>query len=548
MGYEPTFLFIAALVHALLAYLVMRAATTVSGRIFSLAIASVGVWTLGIALLQGASQEDGIAIGMMLFAAAASAAPALLYLFSRVHFAHAPFRMLEAIHVLIMVSMAFLLATVGERASLGVVALYALYGGSYLALTYRMVAKGSARAYAPAVRSRIRVMLMGATLPLFAGMILSVVLVSHDERNLLWVGPLMSLLVAGTVPAAIRHFHLLRMDILATEALTVVLWFVLLARVVTAESWSETTIAAVLLACATLLGVLLVRGVLREAGTMRDMRRLVSDLMIANRRLRLLDEQKSGFIAIASHQLRTPITAIKGYASMAIERSFGEVDAATRAPLEKIFASSEALVELVENLLEVSRIEEGSMEFSFQSVDLRVLVEGIINAHAAQLRGRGITFSVKLADTMPYSVRGDERLLAEVVEGFIENGMRVAPRGMLEIFLSHNRHTGRVRMAVSDSGPGVDRRTLDAFSREHNTAHGGPSRRVGSWLWLYTAFNIVRAHGGLLWVESGGFGKGATYFVELPPWGIRGSVPHAHELIETDHMHPMTDHERAYTS
>lgn len=544
MGYEPTFLFITALVHMLLAYLVMRAATTVSGRIFSLAIASVGVWALGSALLPAAPGASGVSIGAMLFAGAAAAAPALLYLFARTHFAHAPLRMREAIHGILMIGMALVLTTASDRSAIVSAVLYTLYGGAYLALTYRVVAQGSARVHAPAMSMRIRAIMVGATLPLFAGMVASVIVVSADAHEFLWIGPFISLLVAGVVPAAIRYFHLLRMDMLATEALVVVLWFVLLARVVTAESWRETMAGAVLLACATALGALLVRGVSREASAMQDLRRLVSDLMIANRRLRLLDEQKSGFISIASHQLRTPITAIKGYASMAIEHSFGDVDSGVRAPLEKILASSESLVALVENLLEVSRLEEGNMEFAFRSVDLRELVERIGNDYAQKLRARDIRFSVRLADDMPYPVRGDERLLTEVVGSCIENGLRVAPGGMLEVLLSHNRHTGRVRLAISDNGPGVDHRTLDAFSREHNTAHGGPSRRVGPWLWLYTAFNIVRAHGGLLWVESGGLGKGATYFIELPPWGTRGVMPHTHELIETDHMHPLSDHKR----
>jgi len=484
----------------------------------------------------------------MLFAGAAAAAPALLYLFARVHFAHTSFRAGEAVHAILMVLMALLLATPWNGSPIGITALYTFYGGFYLAITYRTVMKESARVHTVGARPHIQGMFIGATLPIFAGMIMSVAIVASGTRELFWIGPLISLLVAGAVPAAVRYFHVLRMDMLATEALSVVLWFVLLARIITAESWGETIVATVLLACATILGVFLVRGVSREASTMQDLRRLVSDLMIANRRLRLLDEQKSGFISIASHQLRTPITAIKGYASMATESSFGNVDATTREPLEKILSSSESLVALVENLLEVSRIEEGSMEFSFQSVDLRALAEQVGGTYAAKLRAKGTQFSVKLTDETPCHVRGDERMLAEVIGSFIENGMRVAPHGMLEILLSHNRHTGRVRMAISDNGFGVDRSTLDAFSREHNTAHGGPSRRVGQWLWLYTAFNVIRAHGGLLWVESGGLGKGATYFIELPPWGTRGPMPHTHELVETDHMHPGREHVNVRTS
>ena len=127
----------------------------------------------------------------------------------------------------------------------------------------------------------------------------------------------------------------------------------------------------------------------------KEVEKATRDLRKANNQLKKLDAAKSEFISIASHQLRTPLTVIKGYISMMLEGNFGVLTKLETESLEKVFLSNERLIQLVENLLNISRIESGRLQFDFQEVDLNKMVESVVEELSGNAKKKGLILQYK---------------------------------------------------------------------------------------------------------------------------------------------------------
>ena len=152
--------------------------------------------------------------------------------------------------------------------------------------------------------------------------------------------------------AIIKH-HLLDVKVIATQLITFSLWLLLLVRAILAQDLSERIIAWPTFTASVIVGILLIRSVLQEVGTREKMEEMAVKLEVANEELKKLDIAKSDFISIASHQLRTPLTIIKGYISMMREGTFGKITKKVQDPLDKVYISNERLINLVADLLDL---------------------------------------------------------------------------------------------------------------------------------------------------------------------------------------------------
>lgn len=270
----------------------------------------------------------------------------------------------------------------------------------------------------------------------------------------------------------------------------------------------------------TLLGFLVVRSVTKDVKTRERIEVLVKDLAKANEHLRQMEQQKSEFVSIASHQLRTPLTAIKGYASMILEGSFGALNEQARDAVEKLFKSSQRLVGLVEDFLTVSRIERGKMQFDFAPVDLKELIGGVVKDLEIDARNKGPALTFQIENGSSYTVRGDALKLKQVFTNTIDNAIKFTNHGFIRVLLSRNEETKKIRIAVSDTGAGMDFNTIlhlfKRFDEELTSSRGKSVGMSPGGLGLYVSQQIVKAHSGNIWAQSEGVGKGSTFFVELP--------------------------------
>lgn len=319
----------------------------------------------------------------------------------------------------------------------------------------------------------------------------------------------------GFLVYSIVRFQTFNIKLISTEALVVALW-VTLAAVLTLNSIEYVRIIVSLtLIMFLVVGVLLVRSVRREVEQREHIEKLAKDLEVANVRLKELDQLKSEFVSLANHQLRAPIAAIKGYASLILEGSFGKPPAAIKEATDKIFEEGKQLGLIVEDFLNVSRIEQGKMKYELADTDLEKLVALVAEELSPAAKKVNITLTFDTDNSRPYISNIDPGKIKQVVTNLIDNAIKYTPKGSVEVHLA-KRPPNKIRIVIKDTGIGLDKETIPKLFKKFVRAKDANQTNVsGTGLGLYVAKEMVEAHKGRIWVESEGKGKGSTFIVEL---------------------------------
>jgi signal transduction histidine kinase len=255
-------------------------------------------------------------------------------------------------------------------------------------------------------------------------------------------------------------------------------------------------------------------------------RKISQKLKIAYEELKRLDKAKSEFISIASHQLRTPLTAIKGYISMIFEKIYGEPPEKMAKPLENIYASNERLIKLVNDLLSVSRIEAGRMEMNWEKLSIEEIITSIVEEFKIVAKEKGIYLKFEKppkesklptgqAEKPLPKILLDRDKIRQVIMNVVDNAIRYTEKGGVTIKLKTKNE--KLKIEVSDTGEGLTKYELskifESFSRG---AAGTRLYTEGVGLGLYIAKRFIEMHKGKIWAESRGKGKGSTFYIELP--------------------------------
>ncbi len=247
----------------------------------------------------------------------------------------------------------------------------------------------------------------------------------------------------------------------------------------------------------------------------KEVERQTKTLKDANIRLKQLDVAKSEFISLASHQLRTPLTIIKGYISMILEGTWGKVESGQKEQLEKVYFSNERLIKLVEDLLTVSRIESGRLEFDLEMVSLENMIDGVIKEFSQIAKNKELYLKfIKPQKTLP-KIKIDSLKIRQVVQNLIDNALHYTKKGGITINLKLKKD--KIIFSIKDTGIGVSNEEkvvlFEKFSRGKDV---GKINTEGTGLGLYLSVKMIKAHQGRIWVESEGKNKGSTFYFELP--------------------------------
>lgn len=222
------------------------------------------------------------------------------------------------------------------------------------------------------------------------------------------------------------------------------------------------------------------------------------ELAQANRELQQLDEMKSEFVSLVSHELRAPLTTLNGGLELALQ-SADSLPAQARRILESMVGESLRLTELVQRILDISRLEAGKLAINLGPVAVRPLMEA---AAEVILAPRNRLLEWKFAENLP-PVWADEIHLEEIVRNLMRNAEKYSPPDSI-IFLCASQDGERVRISVKDSGPGIPQEDqqyiFERFGR--GRAHGGESAPPGWGLGLYFARKLIQAQGGSIGVNS----------------------------------------------
>ncbi|MBI2038332.1 MAG: HAMP domain-containing histidine kinase, partial [Candidatus Nealsonbacteria bacterium] len=231
--------------------------------------------------------------------------------------------------------------------------------------------------------------------------------------------------------------------------------------------------------------------------------------------LRRLDKAKSEFISIASHQLRTPLSVIKGYISMIIEGVYGKLSEKQASPLENVYQSSERLIKLVNDLLNLSRLEAGKIEFKPEPAFLENIVFSVAEELKINAEKKGLYMKIMKPSASLPEIMIDQDKLRQVILNIIDNAIKYTQAGGITVALKQLDFW--VRITVSDTGEGMAKEEMAGLFQTFTRAHAGTRLNIeGAGIGLYVAKKFVEMHKGKIWAESQGRGKGSTFFIELP--------------------------------
>jgi len=366
-------------------------------------------------------------------------------------------------------------------------------------------------------RVQLMYILFGTLVSTTIGVVSNIILPIFGVYSLNWLGQAGVIVMIGAMSYSILEHNLFDIKIILTETLSFFLIFVLVAQLFLSTSLSQVIINSIVLGMVCGLLLWLVISVRNEIEQKNKIEEIAKNLEEANIHFRDLDQQKSEFVSIASHQLRTPLTAIKGYSSMILEGSFGKLLKKQREAVEKIFVSSNHLVGIVEDFLNITRIEQGRMSYQFGSVKLRGMIQSLIEEYSgrATLRNQKIDFIYD--KEYQYEVTADDGKIRQVFSNLIDNAIKYTNEGgVVKIRLFKNIVKGKILVSVTDTGIGMSEKTLKLLFQKFSRAED--VQRLyseGTGLGLYVASEMMKAHHGRIWAESEGEGKGSTFFVEL---------------------------------
>jgi len=257
--------------------------------------------------------------------------------------------------------------------------------------------------------------------------------------------------------------------------------------------------------------------VLDEKQRFVSLKDYTSELERANKELRKIDEIKSEFVSVASHELRTPLAAIKNAVQLILNGKTGEINENQSKFLSMAERNINRLTNILNNLLDLSRIESGKIDIKFEELDVRLPIEFVISSLKPQADGKSIQVRTEVPQQLP-SVYGDREKVEQILTNLLGNAIKFTPEGG-EIVVSAeplDPRERRLAISVRDTGIGIPGDQLEKIFEKFHQVEGSLHRSVsGTGLGLAITKGLVEANYGTIWVESE-IGKGSTFTFTLP--------------------------------
>jgi signal transduction histidine kinase len=241
--------------------------------------------------------------------------------------------------------------------------------------------------------------------------------------------------------------------------------------------------------------------------------RLFDEIQEKSRQLAEASQHKSQFLANMSHELRTPLNAILGYTELILDNIYGNTPDKMREVLERIERNGRHLLGLINDVLDLSKIEAGQLVLALGDYSLKNVVQTVFSTVEALAKEKNLAFKVEMPPDMPNG-HGDERRLIQVLLNLVGNAIKFTDEG--EIVIKASNANGSFEVAVRDTGPGISERDQAKLFQQFQQADNSITRKKGgTGLGLAISKRIIEMHGGRIWVESRA-GQGSTFAFTLP--------------------------------
>ena len=331
--------------------------------------------------------------------------------------------------------------------------------------------------------------------------------VFFKDNSFVSLVPIYTLIFTGLTTLAIVRHGLFDIKIILTEAVTVILWIILFAKIFVSQSLPEAIVDILVFSVIVVFGILLIRSVIREI----EQRKILEDL---TERLKQLDAQKDEFISMAAHELRAPMTAIKGYVSMVLEGDTGDIPEKARGFLADANNINDRLIRLVNNMLNVSRIEEGRMVYQEEVESLSRVLRSVFNQFIPEAQRKNLEYTLEIPPQVKDSVKVDPDRVQEIIGNLVSNAIKYTDTGSVKVKLSQSE-PNTVRCEVIDTGPGISDEEQKQLFQKFRRAESSVGKTTGTGLGLYISRLLVEKFGGKIGLTSKP-GSGSNFWFELP--------------------------------
>ncbi|HVF69582.1 MAG TPA: sensor histidine kinase [Xanthomonadales bacterium] len=247
-----------------------------------------------------------------------------------------------------------------------------------------------------------------------------------------------------------------------------------------------------------------------------SLEKATSQLEVANEKLKALDKLKDEFVSLASHELRTPMTAIKSYLWMTLQGDAGVLNDTQKLYLTRSYSSVERLIKLVNDMLNISRIESGRITIEAKKVNIYELAQEVVQEISSRASELGVHVIISKDIQLP-DVLADSDKIKEVLINLLGNSLKFTPKDGT-ITISFMQTEGMVETKVSDTGAGISHEGISKLFQKFNMlpeSYSINKSASGSGLGLYISRSIVELHKGKIWATSEGLGKGSQFSFSL---------------------------------
>lgn len=239
------------------------------------------------------------------------------------------------------------------------------------------------------------------------------------------------------------------------------------------------------------------------------------ELSKANDILREVDKVKSEFVSVVAHQLRTPLSAIKWIFNFLLEGNAGEMTEEQKGLLKKGYESNERMISLVNDMLEVTRIEGGALKYDFESAHIEEMLNQSLVDYIGQAYSKHVTIVLDKGDGQFPPVKVDKKKIQMVFQNIIENAIKYTNEGG-SVIISFKKGKDVMETAVKDNGIGIpEAEQKNIFTKFYRATNATKSQTEGSGLGLFVARSVIEKHGGKMWFESNE-NQGTTFHFTLP--------------------------------
>jgi len=255
-------------------------------------------------------------------------------------------------------------------------------------------------------------------------------------------------------------------------------------------------------------------------GSHRELERRVAErtkeLEKLNEELKNLNKMKSDFISSVSHELRTPLTSIKGYASILMTGKLGDVLPAQKERLEKIDKHSNSLVHLINNLLDIARIESGNIQMEMKDISIKEMLDSIVDIITPQIKEKNISLKIN-SKTKFDKIKADHSQIERIFLNLLSNAVKFTPeKGTVAVDVEEKDDV--IQFSIEDTGIGIPPQDIPKVFQEFFRADNALDQKIkGSGLGLSLVKKIVEAHKGKIWFNSE-LGKGSRFTFTLPKY------------------------------